>query len=132
LATPLPARVLTSGSERSDPVKDCLFCKFVRGEIAPKKILEDEHVLAFHDINPQAPIHVLVVPKEHVASLADFKPEHAALGGRLLLAAAQVAEKLGARGGYRCVVNTGPDAGQTVHHVHLHVLAGRSLSWPPG
>jgi histidine triad (HIT) family protein len=113
-------------------VKDCLFCKFVRGEIAPKKVLEDEHVLAFHDINPQAPVHVLIVPKEHVASLDELKPAQAALAGRLFLAAAEVAKKLGAEGGYRCVVNTGPKAGQTVFHIHLHVLFGRSFGWPPG
>lgn len=113
-------------------MKDCLFCKFVRGEVAPKKVLEDEHVLAFHDINPQAPTHVLVVPKEHIASLDELKPGHAEVAGRLMLAAAQVAQKLGAKGGYRCVVNTGASAGQTVFHIHLHVLFGRPFAWPPG
>jgi histidine triad (HIT) family protein len=113
-------------------VKDCLFCKFVRGEIQPKKVYEDEHVLAFHDIKPQAPTHVLVVPKEHVASLDDLDPKHAPMAGQLFLAAAKVAKQLGHTGGYRCVVNTGAQAGQTVFHIHLHVLGGRDFEWPPG
>jgi histidine triad (HIT) family protein len=116
-------------------MKDCLFCKFVRGEIPPKKAYEDDHVLAFHDIKPQAPVHVLVVPKEHIHSLDQLEPRHAELGGRLLLAAAKVADQLGFKDpkkGWRCVVNTGPDAGQTVFHIHVHVLGGRSFHWPPG
>ena len=113
-------------------MKDCLFCKFVRGEIAPKKVFEDDHVLAFHDINPQAPTHVLVVPKQHVASLDELGPHQAELAGRLFLAAAKVAKDSKAQGGYRCIVNTGPNAGQTVFHIHLHVLFGRTFSWPPG
>lgn len=116
-------------------MKDCLFCKFVEGELQPKKVHEDEHVLAFHDIKPQAPTHVLIVPKEHVASLDALEPRHAATVGRLFLAAARIAKQLGLDGprkGYRCVVNTGAEAGQTVHHVHLHLLGGRSFGWPPG
>jgi histidine triad (HIT) family protein len=113
-------------------VKDCLFCKFVRGEIAPKKVYEDQHVLAFHDIKPQAPTHVLVVPKEHIASLDDLEEKHAAASGHLFLAAAKIAKQLGHGKGYRCVVNTGAEAGQTVFHIHLHLLGGRSFDWPPG
>jgi histidine triad (HIT) family protein len=113
-------------------VKDCLFCKFVNGEIQPKKVYEDENVLAFHDIKPQAPTHVLVVPKEHVASLDELDAKHAAIAGQLFLAAAKIAKQLGHTKGYRCVVNTGPEAGQTVFHIHLHVLGGRTFTWPPG
>lgn len=114
-------------------MKDCLFCKFVRGELQPKKVHEDDHVLAFHDIKPQAPTHVLVVPKEHVASLDALEVRHAEASGRLFLAAAKIARDLGlVKAGYRCVVNTGPGAGQTVFHLHLHLLGGRDFGWPPG
>lgn len=114
-------------------MKDCLFCKFVRGEIEPRKVYEDQHVLAFHDIKPMAPTHVLVVPKEHIASLEDLGEHHAETAGHLFLAASKVAKQLGhAAKGYRCVVNTGADAGQTVFHIHLHVLGGRTFAWPPG
>jgi len=113
-------------------LKDCLFCKFVRGEIQPKKVYEDDHVLAFHDIKPQAPTHVLVVPKEHVASLDELETRHAETAGRLFLAASKIAKQLGHTKGYRCVVNTGAEAGQTVFHIHLHLLGGRAFSWPPG
>ncbi len=112
-------------------VKDCLFCKFVRGEIAPKKVHEDTHVLAFHDINPQAPTHVLVIPKEHVASLDELEAKHADLGGKLLVGVAETARVLGLKS-YRCIVNTGKEAGQTVFHLHVHVLSGRHFTWPPG
>jgi histidine triad (HIT) family protein len=110
----------------------CLFCKFVSGEIQPKKVLEDDDVLAFHDINPQAPSHVLVIPKRHVASLDELTPDDAPLAGKLLVAAAKVAKQLDGGDGYRCVVNTGPGAGQTVFHIHVHVLLGRPFRWPPG
>ena len=113
-------------------MKDCLFCKFVRGEIPPKKAYEDESVLAFHDIRPQAPTHVLVIPKEHVSSLDALEAKHAEVAGRLFLAAAKVAKDLKLGTGYRCVVNTGPDAGQTVFHIHMHLLGGRGFAWPPG
>ncbi len=112
---------------------DCLFCKMVRGEIAPKKVYEDERVLAFRDINPQAPTHVLVIPREHIATINDLRPEHAALVGGLYLAAQEVARLEGLTGsGYRTVMNCGRDAGQAVFHIHLHVLGGRELRWPPG
>jgi histidine triad (HIT) family protein len=110
---------------------DCLFCRIVRQEIPAKLIFENEHCVAFRDINPQAPVHVLVVPKTHVASLNEARD--AATIGHLSLAAAQIARSEGiAESGYRTVVNTNRDAGQTVFHIHLHLLGGRELAWPPG
>jgi len=110
---------------------DCLFCRIVRREIPATLVFEDEHVVAFRDINPQAPVHVVIVPREHVASLNDATD--AALIGRLSLAAAQIALAEGVgQSGYRTVINTNRDAGQTVFHVHLHLLGGRHLAWPPG
>ena len=110
---------------------DCLFCRIVRKEIPAKLVAEDDYSLAFRDINPQAPVHVLVIPKEHVASLDQATdPE---LLGRLSLMAAEIARQEGiTAGGYRTVMNTNRDAGQTVFHVHLHLLGGRSMHWPPG
>ena len=110
---------------------DCLFCRIVRREIPATIVREDEHTLAFRDSDPKAPTHVLVIPKTHVASLADA-PDASTLG-RVLLAAAQIAKDEGIEtSGYRTVINTGADAGQTVHHVHVHLLGGRHLKWPPG
>lgn len=110
---------------------DCLFCRIVRREIPATVVFEDDHVVAFRDINPQAPTHVVIVPREHVASLNDA-PD-AVLIGRLSLAAAKIARTEGiAESGYRTVVNTNRDAGQTVFHIHLHLLGGRHLGWPPG
>lgn len=112
---------------------DCLFCKMVSGQIKLAKVYEDTDVLAFNDINPQAPVHMLVIPKKHIATLNDLSPEHAALVGQLFLAAAKIAKEAGvADSGYRTVMNCNADAGQSVFHVHLHVLGGRSLRWPPG
>jgi histidine triad (HIT) family protein len=110
---------------------DCLFCKIVRKEIPAKLVAEDEHCVAFRDINPQAPVHVLVIPREHVASLDQAKD--AAMLGRLSLMAAKIARDEGVSvAGYRTVMNTNSAAGQTVFHVHLHLLGGRSMHWPPG
>ena len=110
---------------------DCLFCRIVRGEIPARLVAQDEHCLAFRDINPQAPVHVLVVPREHVPSLNEVTEP--ALVGRMHLLAARVARDEGlAERGYRTVINTNADAGQTVFHIHLHVLGGRSMEWPPG
>ena len=110
---------------------ECLFCRIVRREIPATLVFEDEHVVAFRDINPQAPVHVVIIPREHVASLNDATD--AALIGRLSLAAAQIALAEGVgQSGYRTVINTNRDAGQTVFHVHLHLLGGRHLAWPPG
>ncbi|NUQ20973.1 MAG: histidine triad nucleotide-binding protein [Gemmatimonadaceae bacterium] len=109
----------------------CLFCRIVRGEIPAKLVAEDDHCVAFRDINPQAPTHVLVVPREHVASLDEATDP--ALVGRLALFAAEIARREGiAARGYRTVFNTNAEAGQTVFHLHLHLLGGRHMSWPPG
>jgi histidine triad (HIT) family protein len=111
----------------------CLFCRIVAGEIPASKVYEDDRLLAFADINPQAPMHVLVVPKQHVATLNDLTGEHDILVGAMVRAAAKIAKEKGYDGpGYRTVFNCNAQAGQTVFHIHLHVLGGRSLSWPPG
>jgi histidine triad (HIT) family protein len=113
--------------------EDCIFCKIVAGEIPARKIFEDESALAFHDLNPQAPTHALVIPRAHIASLAEAGEADEALLGHLLRVAARVARDEGhAQQGYRTVINTGAHAGQTVFHIHVHVLGGRSLKWPPG
>jgi histidine triad (HIT) family protein len=110
---------------------DCLFCRIIRKEIPAKVVAEDEHSLAFRDINPQAPVHVVVIPREHVPSLNQATDP--VLIGRLSLMAADIARKEGvAESGYRTVINTNSAAGQTVFHVHLHLLGGRSMHWPPG
>ena len=111
---------------------DCLFCRIAAGTVPAKKVFEDEHALAILDINPQAPAHVLVIPKKHVASLAKTDAADKELLGHLLGVARELAaeQKLGE--GYRVVINTGPNGGQTVDHLHLHVLGGRAMHWPPG
>jgi histidine triad (HIT) family protein len=112
---------------------ECLFCKIVEGAIPAKKLYEDEHVLAFDDINPQARVHVLVIPKRHMVSLDDTQDSDAALLGQLMVVCAKMARERGiVESGYRVVANTGREAGQTVFHLHLHVLGGRSFTWPPG
>ena len=112
---------------------DCLFCKMVSGEIEPDLVYEDDEVVAFRDINPQAPTHVLVVPREHIATLNELQPRHAELVGRMFLAAKEVARKEGIeQRGYRTVINCNREAGQSVFHIHLHVLGGRAMGWPPG
>jgi len=111
----------------------CLFCKIINREIPASIVYEDDHVLAFNDIGPQAPTHVLVVPKKHVPSLNDVTAEDMELVGRLVHTAASIAKVRGIdAAGYRTVFNTNRDAGQTVFHIHLHLLGGRSLGWPPG
>ena len=112
---------------------DCLFCKIVAGEIPTPLIYESERVIGFDDINPQAPVHALFIPRRHIATLNDADPDDAALLGELMLAARQVAAQRGvADDGYRLNLNCNRDGGQTVYHIHLHLLAGRSFSWPPG
>ncbi|MDT4332064.1 histidine triad nucleotide-binding protein [Methylomonas sp. MED-D] len=112
-------------------MSDCLFCKMVAGEIKPDVVYEDDKVLAFRDLHPQAPLHVLVIPKRHIANLNDL--DDAELGGHLLQTAAKIAKDLGyADSGYRTVLNCNADGGQTVFHLHLHLLAGRAMHWPPG
>jgi histidine triad (HIT) family protein len=112
--------------------QDCLFCRIVAGEVPADVVLDDDDLLAFRDINPAAPTHVLIVPKEHLPSLAAVTDAHAGLLARLVAAVNQVAEADGVAGGFRMVTNIGPDAGQSVDHLHLHVLGGRRLGWPPG
>lgn len=114
-------------------MSDCLFCKMVRREITPDVVYENDDVLAFRDINPQAPTHVLVIPKTHITSLNDIGDADAALIGKLYLAARQIASEAGvADAGYRTLINCGDDGGQSVFHIHLHLLAGRQMTWPPG
>jgi histidine triad (HIT) family protein len=112
--------------------QSCLFCKIAAGEIPATKIFEDDGAVAFRDINPQAPAHVLVIPRRHVVSLDEAQAGDEELLGHLLRVAAGVAAQEGLAGGYRTVINTGADAGQTVFHVHVHLLGGRPLRWPPG
>ena len=112
---------------------DCLFCKIVSGEIPPDSVYEDEDVLAFRDINPQAPTHILIIPKVHIATSNDLRTEHAELIGKLHLAAKAIAVQEGiAEAGYRTLINCNAEAGQTVFHIHLHLLGGRPMTWPPG
>lgn len=112
---------------------DCVFCKIVAGEIPAKIVFEDDDVLAFEDLSPQAPQHVLVIPKKHIATLNDLTVEDAPVIGRMTRVAAQVARDRGfAENGYRTVMNCNQQGGQTVYHIHMHVLGGRGMSWPPG
>ena len=111
---------------------DCLFCKIIRGEIPTKKVYEDDRIFAFDDINPQAPTHVLIIPKKHITGLKEANPEDAEIIGYTQLAAAHIARQRGIEKGYRTVYNVGPGAGQSVFHLHLHLLGGRNLGWPPG
>ena len=114
-------------------MEDCLFCKIAAGQIPSNKLYEDETLLAFYDIDPQAPVHFLVIPKRHIASAAALTEEDAALLGHVFTVIAAQCKKLGiAENGYRVVTNVGRDGGQSVGHLHFHVLAGRSLAWPPG
>ena len=110
----------------------CLFCGIVAGEIPVERLYEDAVCMGFADIRPQAPVHVLVIPKEHLESTAHAEASHGEMLGRLMSAAAVVARGQGLSGGYRLVVNTGADGGQTVGHLHVHVLGGRRMGWPPG
>jgi histidine triad (HIT) family protein len=118
--------------KREAAMSDCLFCKIIEGKIPSKKVYEDEQTFAFEDINPQAPTHVLIVPKRHIVDLKDAKPEDAELIGYCHLVAAKIARQCNIENGYRTVYNVGPGAGQTVFHLHLHLLGGRMLVWPPG
>jgi len=113
-------------------MSDCLFCKIAGGEIPSKKVYEDDEFFAFHDISPQAPTHVLVIPRRHIASLEDAAADDEALLGRLLLVCQRLARELGIETGYRVVNNCGAPAGQSVFHVHFHLLGGRPMGWPPG
>jgi histidine triad (HIT) family protein len=109
-----------------------IFQKIIAREIPAKIVWESEDAIAFHDVNPQAPTHVLIVPKKTIARLAEATEADGAMLGKLLLAAAEIAKKLGLKGGYRVVINNGPDAGESVPHLHVHLLGNRALAWPPG
>lgn len=112
---------------------ECLFCKIWARELPSKEVYRDDEVMAFEDIRPVAPVHVLVIPKEHIPTVRDVKPEHAGLLLRMVDLANQAArDRQVSRDGYRLVFNTGPQAGQSVYHLHMHVLGGRSMGWPPG
>jgi len=112
---------------------DCLFCKMVAGEIQPDVVYEDDEILAFRDVNPQAPVHILVIPKRHIATTNDLESEDAALVGNMVLAAKQIAVQEGIdERGYRTLINCNREAGQSVFHIHLHLLGGRAMGWPPG
>ena len=113
-------------------MSDCIFCKIAAGEIPSKKAYEDERVFAFYDLEPQAPVHVLIIPKEHIASVAEITEENSSIAAHIFEVAARLAKELGLEGGFRLVANTGADGGQTVQHLHVHLLGGRSMKWPPG
>jgi histidine triad (HIT) family protein len=111
---------------------DCIFCKIIQGKIPAKKVYEDEHTFAFEDLNPKAPTHVLIVPKKHLDGLKEALGEDAEIVGRCHLTAAKIARERGIEDGYRTVLNVGPNSGQSVFHMHVHLLGGRILTWPPG
>lgn len=115
-------------------MSDCIFCKIAAGEIPAQKIFEDDFVVAFRDLNPQAPVHVLIIPKKHVASVKNLTDDDKNLVAHIFVdVAKKIAAELGiADGGFRLVINTGDDGGQTVHHLHVHLLGGRKMTWPPG
>ncbi len=115
------------------PSESCPFCRIVRGESTASVVYRDEDVVAFRDIRPVAPVHILVVPTKHVTSLKDLKTEDEGLLERVLVTARKIADQVGiSAGGYRLVINTGPDGGQTVFHLHVHLMGGRRMHWPPG
>jgi histidine triad (HIT) family protein len=111
--------------------EDCIFCKIARGEVPAKMLVNNKEIAAFRDVNPQAPVHILIIPKKHVASLDDLNDSDL-LGRMMVLAAALARQEKIARSGYRTVINTGGDGGQTVDHLHIHLLGGRAFTWPPG
>lgn len=114
-------------------MSECLFCKMLKKEIPADVVYQDDDVMAFNDINPQAPIHVLIIPCIHLETINDLQAEHTEIVGKLFLAAKEIAKQKGiAEGGYRTVINCNADAGQTVFHLHLHLLGGRQMDWPPG
>jgi len=111
----------------------CLFCEMASGKIKPKTVSETEELLAFRDINPRAPVHILIVPRKHIASINELTAEDAGLVGRMVLLAQSIARQEGvAESGYRLTMNCNPDGGQTVFHLHMHLLGGRQMEWPPG
>jgi histidine triad (HIT) family protein len=113
-------------------MSDCVFCRIVRGEATARIVYQDEDVTAFHDANPQAPVHVLIVPNRHIVGVAQAEVEDGPMLGKFFIVARQLAEELGIMEGYRLVVNNGRLAGQSVFHLHMHLLGGRRMTWPPG
>ncbi|MHB8882308.1 MAG: histidine triad nucleotide-binding protein [Thermodesulfovibrionales bacterium] len=114
-------------------MENCLFCRIIQKIIPARLVHEDETVVAFEDINPQAPVHILVIPRKHIATSLEISPEDSALLGHMVRVAAEIARARGiADRGFRLVMNTNPEAGQTVYHIHLHILGGRPMHWPPG
>lgn len=113
-------------------ILDCLFCKIINKEIPSDVIYEDDKVIAFKDINPQAPVHVLIIPKDHIKSADELDAEHKELVGHVFIVAKELSKELGLHNGYRIVNNCSEDGGQTVDHIHFHILGGRQLMWPPG
>lgn len=114
-------------------MSDCLFCKILDGDIPCDKVYDNDHVIAFRDVNPQAPTHILVIPRQHISTVNDLTEDNKNIVGEMMLAAKQVAKQEGMEEtGYRLVMNCNEGAGQTVFHIHLHILGGRSLNWPPG
>lgn len=113
-------------------MSDCLFCKIVNGEIPSAKVYEDEYVYAFNDIDPKAPTHILFIPKQHIGSAAEIDDENSFIVSKIFEAISKVAKQSGFENGFRIVSNVGESAGQTVHHLHFHVLSGRDMTWPPG
>jgi histidine triad (HIT) family protein len=111
---------------------NCLFCRIVEGEIPSNKVYEDDSVIAFHDIDKKAPVHVLIVPKKHIASIAEVSEEDMGIIANIVRTAQKLAAEFGLKDGFRIVVNTGKDGGQSVPHLHFHLLGGRALAWPPG
>ncbi len=113
--------------------KDCIFCKIIKGEIKSSIVYENDSVLAFKDIAPKAPVHIVVIPKAHIEKISDLNQKNKGIISELVLAANEIARKTNiATAGYRLVLNCGPDAGQAVFHIHMHILGGRKMTWPPG
>ena len=112
---------------------NCLFCKIINGDITAKKVYENEHIIAFNDIDPKAPVHILVIPKKHIRSINELNSSDINLAGEIILAAKKIAKDQGVDSkGFRVVFNTNDDGGQTVYHIHMHIMGGRQMQWPPG
>ncbi len=113
-------------------MEDCLFCKIIKGDIPSSKVYEDDTVYAFNDIDPQAPVHILIIPKEHIKSAAEINADNSAVVAHIFEVAAKIAKEKGLADGFRIVTNCGDSAGQSVKHLHFHLLSGRDFTWPPG
>ena len=111
---------------------DCIFCKIAQGEVSSKKIYEDKDIVAFNDLDPQAPVHILIIPKAHIKSADEINNENSSIIGKIFMAASRIAKEHGLDNGYRIVNNCGEDGGQSVQHLHFHLLGGRKMNWPAG